>query len=115
MILYNLNTFGPHKTSRKFAWHSPDGKTHNQIDYIMMKKRFKTSVNITKNRSFSGADIGSDHELVMMTFKSHLKRKKKQCSTRIRFDLEKLKDPEVAEIIQAKTGGKFASTLHPRL
>ena len=34
---------------------------------------------------------------------------KKQCNTRIRFDLEKLKDPEVAEIFQAKIGGKFAA------
>ena len=75
----------------------------------MVKKRFKRSVNIAKTRSFPGADIGSDHELVMMTFKLHLKRAKKQCNTRIRFDLEKLKDPEVAEIFQAKIGGKFAA------
>ena len=53
--------------------------------------------------------IGSDHELVMMTFKLHLKRAKKQCNTSIRFDLEKLKDPEAAEIFQAKIGGKFAA------
>ena len=52
------NTFGPHKTSRKITWHSPNGKTHNQIDYIMVKKRFKTSVNIAKTRSFPGIDIG---------------------------------------------------------
>ena len=92
------NTFGPHKTSREITWHSSDGKTHNQIDYITVKKRFKTSVNIGKTRSFPGADIGSDHELVMMTFKLHLKRAKKQCNTRMRFDLEQLKDLEVAEI-----------------
>ena len=103
------NTFGPHKTSRIIPWHSPDGKTHNQIDYIMVKKRFKTSVNIAKTRSSPGADIGSDHELVMMTSKLYLKRAKKQCNTRIKFDLEKLKDPEVAEIFQAKIGGKFAA------
>ena len=103
------NTFGLHKTCRKIAWHSPDGKTHNQIDYIMMKKRFKTNVNIAKIRSFPGADIGSDHELAMMTFKLYLKRAKKQCKKRIRFDLDKLKDPEVAEIFQAKIGGKFAA------
>ena len=45
----------------------------------------------------------------MMTFKLHLKRAKNQSSTRIRFDLEKLKDPEVAEIFQAKIAGKFAA------
>ena len=35
--------------------------------------------------------------------------RKKQCNTRIRCDLEKVKDPEVAEIFQAKIGGKFAA------
>ena len=71
------NTFGPHKTAREIPWHSPDGKTHNQIDYIMEKKRFKTRVNISKTRSFPGADIGSDDELVMVTFKLHLQGAKK--------------------------------------
>ena len=71
------NTFGSHKTSRKMTWHSPDGKSHNQTDYITVKKRFSSSVNIAKTRSFPGADIGSDHALVMMTFKLHLKRTKK--------------------------------------
>ena len=103
------NTFGSHKTSRKITWHSPDGETHNQIAYIMVKKRFSSSVNIAKIRSFPGADIGSDHELVMMTFKLHLKRTKKQGHARIRFDVDKLKDPHVAEVFQAMIGGKFAA------
>ena len=71
------NTFGPHKTSRKITWHSSDGKTRNQLDYIMVMKRFKTSVNIIKTRSFPGADIASNHELVMMTCKLYLKRGEK--------------------------------------
>ena len=102
------NTFGPHKASRRWTWHSPNGKHHNQIDYIMIKRRFQTSVNIAKTRSFPGADIGSDHELVMMTFKLHLRKVSKQGHSRIRFDLEKLKDPEVAEMFKARIGGKFA-------
>ena len=102
------NTFGPHKASRRWAWHSPNGKHHNQIDYIMIKRRFQTSVNIAKTTSFPGADTGSDHDLVMMTFKLHLKKASKQGHSRIRFDLEKLKDPEVAEKFKAMIGGKFA-------
>ena len=101
-------TFGRHKASRRWTWHSPNGKHHNQIDYIMIKRRFQTSVNIAKTRSFPGADIGSDHDLVMTTFKLHLKKVSKQGHSRIRFDLEKLKDPEVAEMFKARIGGKFA-------
>ena len=102
------NTFGPHKASRRWTWHSPNGEHHNQIDYIMVKRRFETSINIVKKISFPGADIGSDHDLVMMTFKLHLKKVNKQGHTRIRFDLEKLKDPEVAETFKAMRGEKFA-------
>ena len=75
----------------------------------MVKRRFRSSINIAKTRSFPGADIGSDHELVIMTFKLHLKRVKKQGHTRIKFDLEKLKDPTIAEAFQAMIGGKFAA------
>ena len=44
----------------------------------------------------------------MMTFKLHLKKVSKQGHIRIRFDLEKLKDPDVAETFKAMIGGKFA-------
>ena len=102
------NTLGPHKLSRKTTWHSPNGKHHNQIDYIMLKTRFRSSINTGKTRSFPGADIGSDHDLVMMTIRLHLKKINKKGFTRIRFDLEKLKDPRIAEAFQAEIGGKFA-------
>ena len=92
------NTFGPHKNSRRTTWHSPSGEHHHQIDYIMVKKRFRSSVNFNKTRSFPGADIGSDHNLVMMAFNIRLKKIRKDVSVRIKFDLEKLKDPEVEEI-----------------
>ena len=57
---------------------------------------------------FTGVDIGSDHDLVIMTFKLHLKKVKKREHTRIKLDLEKLKDPEIAETFKAMVGGKFA-------
>ncbi|XP_071487324.1 uncharacterized protein [Diadema antillarum] len=105
------NTFHPHKASRRWTWHSPNG-SHHQIDYILVKRRFYTSVNIARTRSFPGADISSDHELVMMSFRVHLKNmKKKQDHTRIKFDLEKLKDPDVGKVFEAKIGGKFAPLL----
>ena len=42
-----------------------------------------------------------------MTFRLRLK-KKKAASTRLKFDLEKLKDPNVLETFQAIIGGRFA-------
>ena len=45
-----------------------------------------------------------------MTFLLCLKRISKPKHTRLKFDLEKLKDPNVLETFQAMTDGKFAPT-----
>jgi len=45
----------------------------------------------------------------MMTFRLRLKKIHKRNNIRIKFDLEKLKDPEVLEFFQARIGGKFAA------
>ena len=68
------NTFCPHKPSRRWTWHSPGGDYYNQVDFIMVKRRFQSSVNIAKTRNFPGADIESDHGVVMMTFRLRLQR-----------------------------------------
>ena len=73
----------------------------------MVKRRFQTSVNIAKTRSFPGTDI----ELVMMTFRLCLQKMKNQRNIRIRYSLEKIEDPVIAEILRAMIGGKFAPLL----
>ena len=102
------NTFGNHKASRRWTWHSPNGQHHNQIDYILVRKRFRSEVNSARTRSFPGADIGSDHDLLIVTFHLRLKRISKPIHTRLKFDVEKLKDPNVLETFQVMIGGKFA-------
>ena len=49
-----VNTFSPHKKSRIQTWHSPGRIYNNQIDYILVSKRFSISVIINKTRSFPG-------------------------------------------------------------
>ena len=73
-----------------------------------MRKRFKSRVNVARTCSFQGADIGSDHDLMMTTFCLHLKKISKPKHTRLKFDLEKLKDPNVLETFQAMIGERFA-------
>ena len=102
------NYFGHHKAFRRWTWPSPNGQHYNQIDYILLRKRFRSGVNIARTRSFPGTDIGNDHELLMMTFHLCLKRISKPKHTRLKFDLEKLKNPNVSETFQAMIGGKFA-------
>ena len=59
-----------------------NGQHHNQTDYILMRKRFRSGVNSAIPQSFAGADIGSDHDLLMMTFHLRLKRISKPKHTR---------------------------------
>ena len=67
------NTFGLHKASRRWIWQNPNGH-HNQTDYILVRKRSRSVLNIARILNFPGADIGSDHDLLMMTFHLRLKR-----------------------------------------
>ena len=98
----------PSQTIQKMDMTQPDEKHHNQIDYILIKKRFRSGVNIYRTRSFPGADVGSDHDLVMMTFQVRLKMARKPNQPRLRLDLEKLRNQYVACPFQAMIGGKFA-------
>ena len=100
------NTFGHHKASRGWTWHSSNRQFNSQIDCILVRKRFRSEVNIARTRSFSGVDIGSDHDLQMMTFRLRLKKISKPKHTRLKFDLQKLKDPNVLETFQAVIGGR---------
>ena len=92
-----VNTFGHHKVSRGWTWHSPNGQHHNQIYYILVRKHFQSEVNTARTQSFPGADIGSDHDLLMMTFHLRLKRRSMPKHTRLKCDLKKLKCPNVSK------------------
>ena len=74
------------------TWHAPDGQVHNQIEFILIPQCFKAFINKANTRSFSGANSGSNYDLMLTTIKVKLKTK---CFTKclcIQFDLEKLKD-----------------------
>jgi len=49
-----------------YTWTSPDGKTHNQIDNILIDRRWQWS--ILDGRSFRGADCDTHHYLVVAKF-----------------------------------------------
>ena len=58
---------------------------------------------------------GSDHKLMMRTFQVLLKKARKSCQPRLRFDLEKLTNPDVAGTFHATIAGKFSSLIGLRV
>ena len=86
-------TIFPHKPRHKVTWISPNGKTENQIDHILISKQHRTSCLDT--RAMRGADASSDHELIRCKIRIKLKAFKKQTENRrIKFDTTKLQQPE---------------------
>ena len=77
--LFLSNTcFKQSKVSREWTWESQNGAYHNKIYYIIINRKMRSS--ITDARSFTSADVGSDHQLVLANIK--LKQKAKKRSTR---------------------------------
>jgi len=73
------STFFPRKDIFKQTWISPDAKTENQIDHVIINRRNKTC--ITNVRSYRKADGDSDHYLVITNLVPKLSvswKKKKQ-------------------------------------
>jgi len=68
------NTLFKHKDCRKWTWRSPDGKSHNMIDLVLIKRKWKRA--LQQCRSFQGADIDSDHSLVLCNIKIRLQKQK---------------------------------------
>lgn len=88
-------TLFPHPRVHKVTWVSPDGRTENQIDHITISRKWRGSLLDVRNKR--GADIASDHHLVLATIRIKISaiKKNNQVPQR-RYNVDKLKDATVA-------------------
>jgi hypothetical protein len=64
------STMFPHRNIHKYTWTSPDGQTHNQIDHVLIDRKWHSS--ILDVRSFRGSDCDTDHYLVVAKIRERL-------------------------------------------
>lgn len=65
------NTMFQHHVRRLYTWRSPGNRYKNQIDYIMIRSRWRSS--ILNCKTYPGTDCGSDHQPLVMKFRLQLK------------------------------------------
>ena len=100
----------PHRNTPKYTCISPDGKTHNQIDHILIARRLHSSV--LDVRGFEGADCDSDHYLVFIKVTESLAVNKETAKKfdGERFHLRKLRVVEVGKQYQIEITNRFAAS-----
>ena len=100
-----MNTFFELPARQKYTWKSPGDVKRNQIDYIMINRRFRNS--IRRCKTYPGADINSDHNPV----KAHVNIKLKSTSSvkkqQAQFDLEYLKMDVVRQRYNIEVKNKY--------
>jgi hypothetical protein len=103
------STMFPHHSIHKYTWTSPDGKTLNQTDHILIDRRRLSS--ILDVRSFRGADCNSDHYLVVLKVREKLEVRKRMVEKMDmeRFNVKQLNEKEVEEQYQVTIKNKFAA------
>ena len=88
------NTLFKHPARRIYTWKSPGDVCRNQIDYIMVKERFRNIVKQAK--AYPGADINSDHNPVVI--KASIKPKViRKGTSKEKLDLDLLKESKINE------------------
>ena len=66
------NTIFEHHPRHLYTWTSPDKKTRNQIDYITIDQKWKSTLKNAKTRP--GADCNTDHQLLVIEMQVRLKK-----------------------------------------
>ena len=94
----------PHKRILKATWISPNDVMENQIDHICISRKFRRSW--TDVRVMRGADVSSDHHLLMTTVRLCLKRFTTNC-TRTKYNVGLPRNKDKQAVFQISLSNRF--------
>lgn len=98
-------TMFPHKDIHLYTWTTPNGQHKNQIDHVAINGKFKRSINDVK--VMRGADVGSDHNLLIIKLKLKLHKVQGKTITSKRYESCKLKIPEIKDKFTLELRNRF--------
>ena len=94
-----------HKTIHKNTWTSPDGATKTQIDHIIINKKWKNSMRDVK--VCRGADIASDHNLVVGVLSLKLRKAMRDAQRPRQLDSSKLENDVVRKAFSIEVKNRY--------
>ena len=100
-------TIFPHREIHKLSWRSPDGNTVNQIDHVIVSKKWQRSLLDVKVRR--GSDAGSDHHLLIAKIRLKLRATPTIKQRHRVFDVNKLRAPEVKQEFTNELRNRFSA------
>jgi hypothetical protein len=102
----------PYRNIHKFTRTSPDGKMHNQIDHILIDRKWHSSV--LDVQSFRAADCDTDDYLVVAEVRERLVVSKHTMHTvhMERFNLKKLNETEGKEQYHVEISNRFTALVN---
>ena len=104
------NTIFRLPTRNRTSWMHPRSKHWHLIDYVIVRKRYRQDVRVTK--SMCGAECWTDHRLIVSKLNMHIKpaRRPQGKTTHKRLDVIKLKNVNIRQKLVDKLEDCLQST-----
>lgn len=106
------NTLFMNHKRRRYTFKMSDDINRYQLDYIMVKNRYKNQIKSSK--SYPGANIDSDHNLVMIKSILKFKKLERPKNKGPDWNLCQLKQPEIRKLFEKKCKEKFYTKDKPK-
>ena len=89
----------------KTTWTSPSGTTKSQIDHILINGKWRSSSQDV--RAYRGADVSSDHNLLVAVLSLNLRRTRRRQGRGHQFDSSKLKGDRIRQDFRRELKNRF--------